>query len=293
MAQSPISIRPDAWPARPVFPPLPVSTFPRSTTHARHEQFLDASVNDRSLADHSPATVFSALLDEISCGELQLDMLLHRIAEQACTLTRANGCAIAILPAGETTAICRAKCGSTAPGLGARLKLDSGISAECLRSGGSYRCLDTATDPRVDADASRRLGVRSLAIAAVHRKIEFAGAMPVSGFPVGIIEVFSARPNTFTEEQLSVVQQMAELVAVALDHFETKPLAAATPEDKDSSAFTSNNNASLLPVRGIFTDFAEPKPSLPRLVWLYTRMPAEIALGVGLVLFAAWHWWPR
>ena len=120
---------------------------------------------------------------------------------------------------------------------------------------------------------------------------------------------------------------MAELVAVALDHFEShvvrestevrlaevksaevtaagvksakvrstevRSANGATPESHRSSPFSSQGNADLLPVRGIFADFAEPKRSLPRLVWCYTRMPAEIALGVGLVLFAAWHWWPR
>jgi protein TonB len=98
-----------------------------------------------------------------------------------------------------------------APPLGARLDDQSGISGECLREGQALRCEDTETDTRVDAEACRSLGLRSLAVAAIRE----------NNAVVGILEVFSPEPNTFTERHLEVLRQLAEL---AVEGFDSEPV---------------------------------------------------------------------
>jgi TPR repeat protein len=68
------------------------------------------------------------------------------------------------------------------------------------------RCFDTELDPRVDKDACRRLGIRSLAIAPFHSDSK----------AIGFIEVFSDRPGAFDPGQLAKLDAMARRAAEIL-----------------------------------------------------------------------------
>ena len=131
---------------------------------------------------------------------LEEEAILRRIAEAALSATGAAGAALALRRNGAV--VCLARAGEMAPPLGTRLDDSSGISGECLREGHALRCEDTETDTRVDADACRSLGLRSLAIASVREGEKV----------VGILEVFSPEPSTFSERHLEILRQLAELV---------------------------------------------------------------------------------
>src|ERR1700756_4364732 len=128
--------------------------------------------------------------------DLALDLVLNQIVEQACLATGATGAAIALTRDGEM--VCRATTGRTAPDLGVRLD-NAGFSAECLRVGTLQRCDDTETDPRVDAAACRLLGVRSILVVPLWYWGEF----------MGILEIFSPRPNAFGERDEQTLQALA------------------------------------------------------------------------------------
>jgi len=92
-----------------------------------------------------------------------------------------------------------------APELGSELNADSHISGECLRTGGTLRCDDTDNDPRVDAEACRSVGLRSVAVVPVGRKPAVSG----------VLEAFSAVPNAFDDTKVKLLEEMAELVIAA------------------------------------------------------------------------------
>ena len=75
---------------------------------------------------------------EIHPAEVDFQPAIHAIAERAQSLTRATGAAIALRKGNEI--VCRARTGRTAPDLGIRLQTDSGISAECVRTGEVVLC---------------------------------------------------------------------------------------------------------------------------------------------------------
>ncbi len=133
-------------------------------------------------------------------GEAHGDAAFRKIAEAALAATGAAGAALAMRQNGEV--ICMARAGEMAPPLGARLDDTSGISGECLREGVALRVEDTETDTRVDAEACRSLGLRSLAVAAIRE----------GGEIIGILEVFSPEPTSFSERHLEFLRQLAELV---------------------------------------------------------------------------------
>jgi GAF domain-containing protein len=126
------------------------------------------------------------------------------IAERAQTLTGASGAAIALRKGDEM--VCRARAGRTAPDLGVRLQSDSGISADCVRTGEVVLCHDAEQSPEVDLAACQRLGVRSIL------------AAPLRHFrrTLGVFEVFSAAPYAFAARDVATMQLLSSVMVAAI-----------------------------------------------------------------------------
>ena len=78
------------------------------------------------------------------------DTILGAIAVAAHSLTDATGAAVAMPRDG--TVVCVGRSGESAPELGARLNVDSGISGECLHTGVIMRCDDASRDFHVNEE---------------------------------------------------------------------------------------------------------------------------------------------
>jgi len=137
------------------------------------------------------------LRDAVTAGGLDLDAQLHEITETAQKLTDASAAALAVRSHGVV--ICRARVGETAPAIGAKVDVDSGISGECLRTGKALRCDDTSL--RVDAEVCRQRGLRSLAVVPLRSRRGVAG----------VLEVFSAQPHGFADRHMDLLAQLAEM----------------------------------------------------------------------------------
>src|SRR5262249_44370362 len=86
------------------------------------------------------------------------------------------------------------------------------FSGACFRTGKIIRCDDSETDPRVNVQACRRLGTRSMV------------AVPLRGQEsvVGLLEAFCTEPHGFNDTDVRSLKLLAELI-----------LAALKPEDED------------------------------------------------------------
>ena len=152
---------------------------------------------------------------------------LQLIAERAQSLVRASGTAIALADATPDFMICRARSGSDAPPVGARLHVGSGFSGECVQTGRLLRCDDTEVDHRVDPESCRALGIRSILAVPVR-----AGAKSI-----GIIEVFSPEPNNFSEPDQRVLLKFADTVrdaATRAARAQNLPIAVTDPNYFDA-----------------------------------------------------------
>jgi GAF domain-containing protein len=165
---------------------------------------MEYSAPDSNDWNHAPS--FSSVANQhgIYGAKIDLEPAIGVITERAQALTGATGAAIALRSGGEV--ICRARAGRTAPDVGIRLQTDSGISAECLRSGEIVLCNDAEDDPQVDLASCRRLGVRSIL------------AAPLRHFhrTQGIFEVLSASPKAFTQQHASTMQLLASMMVAAI-----------------------------------------------------------------------------
>jgi GAF domain-containing protein len=171
----------------------------------------------------------SAVRDTPSDGEIHhvgmdFEPAIRIIAERAQTLTRASGAAIALRKGSEI--VCRARTGRTAPDLGVRLQTDSGISAECVRTGEVVLCHDAQRNPQVDLASCHRLGARSIL------------AAPLRHFrkTLGIFEVLSSAPYAFNQSDVATMQLLASMIVAAISRLSD---IGPNPNDHSVSALPS------------------------------------------------------
>src|ERR1700722_2475470 len=151
---------------------------------------------------------------EFEQGEhLVLDEVLQLVAERAVAITGANGLAIALAENSEI--VLRASAGTIKPDVGARIDRDSAFSGACFRTAQIVRCDDPESDQRVNAQACRALGARSMV------------AVPLCGRRrvIGLLEAFSTEAYGFNDSDVRSLSLLAELV-----------LGALKPEDEDRFA---------------------------------------------------------
>jgi putative methionine-R-sulfoxide reductase with GAF domain len=134
----------------------------------------------------------------------ELDATLQLLAERAHYITGATGAAIALVD-GDAM-VCRASIGETAPPVGARLQVDSGVSGEAIRTRTVLRCDEASSDPRVNRETCQALGIESILVMPLMREEQV----------IGIFELFSSMPRAFSERDIVTLQRMDELIATAM-----------------------------------------------------------------------------
>ena len=136
-------------------------------------------------ADLEPDLVLSESAEEFH---------LNQILEDARLATGATGAAIALVQGKEI--VRRATSGPDAPELGTRLDPRAGLSGSCIQTRQLQQCNDTQTDPRVDSDACRSLGARSIVVLPLMH----------DGVLFGIFEILSSQPDAFGQRDLHDLQ---------------------------------------------------------------------------------------
>jgi len=188
--------------------------------------------------------------------EFALDEVLQLVADRACSITGASGVAIAL--AEDNAVICRASTGRVAPDRGARIDPNSGFSGACLRSGQTVRCDDSETDTRVNAQACRALGTRSMV------------AVPLSAKQrvIGLVEAFSSETYGFNDADVRSLNLLAELILAAIRPDEEDRLAERSkrivvPEPAAPIASETAALAAHTPSRILVDEFLPPPTRSP------------------------------
>jgi putative methionine-R-sulfoxide reductase with GAF domain len=139
-------------------------------------------------------------------AQRDLDATLQLLVERAQYITGASGAAIA-LRQGDTM-VCSASSGASAPELGAHLQVDSGLSAESVKTRQVLHCEDADNDPRVNRESCRALGIASVVVMPLARGAEV----------YGVFELLSGRPRAFEERDFVALNRLAEMIQTAVEH---------------------------------------------------------------------------
>ena len=204
----------------------------------------------------APAAEFEA--DE----RFVLDEVLQLVAERAVAITGADGLAIALAENNEI--VLRAAAGTIRPDVGARIDRDSAFSGACFREAQIVTCDDTETDPRVNLQACRHLGARSMV------------AVPLCGRRrvIGLLEAFSSWPFGFNDSDVRNLSLLAELV-----------LGALKPEDEDRFAESAQVAVTKLepPARPVESPAAIEPPKVERVAPIVAAPVAAASVAVAPV----------
>lgn len=145
------------------------------------------------------------LLGDIDFPKLGSRQALDRIVAQMLRLTRATGAAIAWRV--DENVICQASAGN-APPVGTKLKMDSGLTSECYRSGNIVSLSDCENDVRIDIELRRELDFRSLLIVPIRCEEDV----------IGIAEVLSSAPGNFEGGDVLLLGSIADLIGQNYPH---------------------------------------------------------------------------
>jgi putative methionine-R-sulfoxide reductase with GAF domain len=203
-SSSTIQLSANPLPADALSQVAPQSVYEKPTENSALANWMRQELEPTAPADYtSILTALAAVKREVDSLGPNLDEALQLLAQRAQTFTRATGAAIALTEG--SSMICRASAGE-APGVGMRFSVGSGFSGECVRTGQLLRCEDSETDPVVDRDSCRLLGIRSM----IAVPIRWGDAV------IGILEVFSPEPYAFSTNDPLALQRLAGIVSSAV-----------------------------------------------------------------------------
>jgi len=238
----------------------------RETDPSQRQTWSEARCEVTKPTDPQGAGATSADLPAGSLSNETIEgIILATLLEEALVATGATGAAIALVRGAEM--VCCATTGPNAPDLGAWLDPDTGLSGRCIQTRELQQCSDTETDPRVDLEACRRLGVRSIVILPLMDSDQL----------FGVFEILSSRPDAFGQRDLDSLQTLTDRI------LESKP-----PQRNDNATAPGGDHAvdpmqAELLAREVFMASAEcDSGARPSNYWMAIRTAGVVALAVLL-----------
>src|SRR5215469_13059727 len=147
-------------------------------------------------------------------AQLELDQLLPLITSKCLEVLDAEGVAVLLLDpakgelyfpyASQVDPEVAAKLART------RMAADRGIAGSVLKTGHAERVDDTASDPRFYTGVDRSTGITTRSI--------LAAPLIAHGQAMGVIEAVNHKGSPFVEEDLRLLESLAEVIAIALSN---------------------------------------------------------------------------
>ena len=161
------------------------------------------SVDGQGLQSDDLMAIIQAQTEIAKLG-MDLGAMLDLVANRMQTLTRAQGAIVEIVEDDEM--VYRAAAGMAGGQLGLRLKRQGSLSGLCVASGEILECRDSDTDSRVDREACRRVGLRSMLVAP----------LIYNGTTIGVLKIASPEPEAFAARDVKVLELMTGLIGAAI-----------------------------------------------------------------------------
>lgn len=141
---------------------------------------------------------------EISKIGIDLGGIMQYVVEQVLDLIGATGAAIE-LAEGEDM-VYRAASGIAKDQLGLRLKISESMSGLCVRTGEVLYCTDSDTDARVNREACKKIGLRSMIVIPLKH----------NETPVGVLKAMGTEPEAFTTSAITLLGLLSEVIAASM-----------------------------------------------------------------------------
>ncbi|MCO5400053.1 sensor domain-containing diguanylate cyclase [Ralstonia soli] len=184
----------------------------------------------------NPTTLLEIVRAQSEIAKLGTDLgaIMELVTERAQHLTCATGAVVELAEGDEM--VYRATSGLTETLLGLRLARKGSLSGLCVQTGSILQCDDSEIDPRVDREACRRVGLRSMVVTPL-RHLDTT---------VGVLKLVAPEVNAFSKSDIGVLELMSELIA-AMFH-------AANAERDQLYLRATHDALTDLPNRALFYD---------------------------------------
>ena len=168
---------------------------------------LDAARRVRQPSDDA------ALLSRIVAAQgeiVQAGLDPHKVVEvvtrRAQELTHSTGAVVELLDGDDL--VYWSASGTVIPQLGLRVDTNKSLSGLCIRTGRVLVCTDSENDPRVDLEACRRVGLRSMLVAP----------LPYGDTIIGVLKVVAPHVNAYAPEDVRTLELLNTLIGATLSH---------------------------------------------------------------------------
>lgn len=145
-----------------------------------------------------------AIQQAIGDGRGELQAVMDAIVNEYGVMPQSNGIVVEMRDGDQL--FYAAASGTAAGLLGLRLPLNASLSGASILSGEPLSCIDSETDSRVNIEACRRVGLRSMIVVPI----------PHRGQTVGVLKYHSAEVDAFSEEDVLVAHLLVGPIAVGL-----------------------------------------------------------------------------
>lgn len=143
---------------------------------------------------------------DISRLGVDFGAVMSLVADRLQNLTSAKGAIVELAEGDEM--VYRAAAGIAQSQLGLRLHAGNSLSGLCVATGNILQCHDAETDPRVDLNACRRVGVRSMVVAPLSHE----------GKTIGVLKIASPDPHVFSPQHVRILELISGMVAAQMFH---------------------------------------------------------------------------
>jgi len=165
-------------------------------------------MNYAAMNQPSSRTLLEIIRVQTEIARLGLDLggVMSLATERVQAMLKANGAVVEFVDGEEM--VYRAGSGVCAAQLGLRLKRNGSLSGLCVDMASVLRCDDAEIDSRVDREACRRGGLRSMLVAPLKH----------AGVAIGVFKVTAPSVAAFTNADAEVLELMCELIAASMFH---------------------------------------------------------------------------
>jgi diguanylate cyclase (GGDEF)-like protein len=146
-----------------------------------------------------------AVQNEVLNAELDPSQVMQLIAARTQVLTEAAGAVVEMVEGDEIVYVTAV--GTLEGAVGTRLKCASSLSGLSVRTGTVLHCRDSEIDGRVDREACRRIGVRSMIVVP----LKVGQEVP------GVLKVMPTEADGFRDGDIQTLELMAGFLSTALD----------------------------------------------------------------------------
>lgn len=140
-------------------------------------------------------------------ANFDLTQFMDLVVNQIQLLTSATGAVIEIVENDDM--VYRAASGTVKDHVGLHLKLSNSFSGLCVTTGQILMCNETETDARVNKEACRLVGARSMVVVPLSNTLN-------TKYVLGVLKIVSNKPSAFSDNDIETLQLISRFLATAL-----------------------------------------------------------------------------